>query len=326
MNINTIKNRFLDVRNLTHLSLFLIIGLSSYSCASSTNGNFSSDSLHKENEKYLSFYEKENGKNIHWEVNFEKDEIASVYRNGEKIPPEYVDEYRAMIDEKLDEIRFGLKKQSFKMDHFTFDMDEFNSDMEKFSEQMRNRFECLDDFKFDDEEFNKNMEELQERLGKLKDRKFDLKFDSEKFKEQMEKLNEQFKNHQFNFEFDFDTDELEEIIEAHQFNLDDIDINLEDFDIQMEKLNRELEDLDLNLEDLDEELEKLDAFIIELKGELVADGYLDSENEDVEIKISANEMFVDGDKVPADLIDKYKDIYKKRMGKDISETSNIHIH
>jgi len=326
MNINTIKNLFLDVRNLTHLALIITIGLSSLSCATSTSGNFSSDSLHKENDKYLSFYEKEDGRNIHWEVNFENEEIASVYRNGEKIPTEDVDDYRAMINEKLDEIRFGLKKQSFKMDHFAFDMDEFHSDMEKFGEQMHNRFECLDDFKFDDEEFNKNMKELQERLGKLKDRKFDLKFDSEKFKEQMEKLNEQFKDHQFNFEFDFDTDELEEIIESHQFNLDDIDINLEDFDIQMEKLNRELEELDLNLEDLDENLGKLDAFIDELKRELVVDGYLDSDNEDVEIKISANEMFVDGDKVLAELLDKYKDIYKKHMGKDMSETSNIYIH
>ena len=326
MNFSTIKKVYLAAKNLPSLVLIILIGLSSLSCASSTNGNFSSDSLHKENDKYLSFYEKENDKNVHWEVNFENEEIASVYRDGEKIPSEDVDEYRAMINEKLDEIRFGLRKHSFKMDHFTFDMDEFHADMEKFNEQMRNRFECLEDFKFDDEEFNENMEELQERLEKLKDQKFELKFDSKKFEEQMEDLHEQFKDHQFNFEFDFDMDELEEIIESHQFNLDDIDINLEDLDIQMEKLNRELEELDINMEDLDEEMEKLDAFIDELKKELVVDGYIDNENEDVEIKISAKEILVDGEKLPGELLDKYKNIYKKYMGKDLSETSNIHIH
>ncbi len=323
MNINTIKKVFLAVKDLPCLFLIIIVGLSSFSCASSTNGNINSDSLHKENDKYLSFYEKKDGQKAHWEVNFENEEIVSVYRDGEKIPSEDVDEYRAMINEKLDEIRFGLRKHSFKMDHFTFDMDEFHADMEKFGEKMRNRFECLDDFKFDGNEFNKNMEKLHGRLEKLKDRKFYLKFDSEKFKEQMEKLNEQFKDHQFNFEFDFDMDELEESIKAHHFNMDDIDIDLEDLDIQIEKLNRELE---INMEDLDKELEKLDAFMDELKKELVIDGYIENENEEVEIKLFAKEMFVNGKKLSAELLDKYKDIYKKHMGKDISETSNLHIY
>ena len=94
----------------------------------------------------------------------------------------------------------------------------------------------------------------------------------------------------------------------------------------MEKLNRELEGLDINMEDLDEELEKLDGFIDELKKELVEDGYINSENEDIEIKLSAKEMFVDGKKLSHELLNKYKNIYKKHMGKDLSETSNIHIH
>ena len=59
---------------------------------------------------------------------------------------------------------------------------------------------------------------------------------------------------------------------------------------------------------------------------MVVDGYIDNENEDVEIKISAKEIFVDGGKLPGELLDKYKNIYKKYMGKDLSKTSNIHIH
>jgi len=326
MNINTIKKAFIVCKNLPCLVLIIMVGLSSLSCATSTNGNFSSDSLNKENDKYLSFYEKEDGKNVHWEVNFENEDIASVYRNGEKIHSEDMEEYRAMINKKLDEIRFGLKKQSFNMDHFTFDMDEFHADMEKFNEQMRNHFEGLDDFKFEEGEFNEYLEELQGRLEKLKDRKLDFKFDSKKFKEQMENLNEELKDHQFNFEFDFDLDELEKTIEVNQFNLDDIDIDLGDLDIQMEKLNQELEGLEINMEDLNEELEKLNGFIDELKKELVEDGYIKSENEDVEIKLFAKEMFVNGKKLSHELLEKYKNIYKMHMGKDLSETSIIHIH
>jgi chromosome segregation ATPase len=142
----------------------------------------------------------------------------------------------------------------------------------------------------------------------------------------MENLNEELKDHQFNFEFDFDLDELEKTIEANQFNLDDIDIDLGDLDIQMEKLNQELEGLEINMEDLNEELEKLNDFIDELKKELVEDGYIKSENEDVEIKLSAKEMFVDGKKLSHELLEKYKNIYKMHMGKDLSETSIIHIH
>ena len=82
------------------------------------------------------------------------------------------------------------------------------------------------------------------------------------------------------------------------------------------------------MEDLDEEMEKLDDFIDELRKELVVNGYIDNENEDedVEIKLSAKEMFINGKKLPGELLDKYKNIYKKHMGKDMSETSNIHIH
>ncbi|MBT8387156.1 MAG: hypothetical protein KJO12_07060 [Ignavibacteria bacterium] len=325
MNINTIKKAFIVCKNLPCL-LLIMVGFSSLSCATSTNRNFSSDSLNKENDKYLSFYEMEDGKNVHWEVNFENEDIASVYRDGEKIHSEDVDEHRVMINKKLDEIRFGLKKQSFNMDHFAFDMDEFRSDMEMFNEQMCDRFESPDDFKFEESEFSEYLKTLQGRLEKLKDRKIDFKFDSEKFDEQMKKLNKQLKDHHFNFKLDFDMDELERTIEAHQYNLDDIDIELEDLDIQMEELNRDLEGLEMNMEDLDEELEKLEGFIDELKKELVEDGYIKSENEDVKIKLSAKGMFVDGKKLPNELLDKYKNIYKKHMGKDLRETSNIHIH
>ncbi len=89
MNISTNKNAFSVIKNFPGVVIILFIGLSTLSCASSTNENFSSDSLHKESDNYLSFYEKENGKNTHWEVNFENEEIASVYRDGEKIPSEW---------------------------------------------------------------------------------------------------------------------------------------------------------------------------------------------------------------------------------------------
>ena len=37
-------------------------------------------------------------------------------------------------------------------------------------------------------------------------------------------------------------------------------------------------------------------------------------------------MVVNGKKLPNKLLDKYINIYEKYMGKQLSETSNIHIH
>ncbi len=100
MNFSTIKKVFLAAKNLPGLVLIILFGLSSLSCASSTNGNFSSDSLNKENDKYLSFYEKENDKNVHREVNFENEDVEikistkEILVDGEKLHGELLDKYK----------------------------------------------------------------------------------------------------------------------------------------------------------------------------------------------------------------------------------------
>ena len=170
------------------------------------------DSLNKDSQKYLSFYETIDGERIHWEVNFDGNEIISIYRNGEKIPDDLVADYHGKIYKELDEMRPGGKFYSFRMPDFSekdfnIDMDELHKNLEEFREKFKDHKWNLEEFKFDDEKLKQEMEELKEELEKHKFEKFHWKFDNEEFKERMEKLEEYLKEHLDDFKFEFDFDE-----------------------------------------------------------------------------------------------------------------------
>ena len=266
------------------------------------------DTLNKEATDYLSFYEKEDGKTVHWEVNFDKDKIASVYRDGQKVPEDKIDDYESIIYDKLNDMKHGLTNYRFKVDDFKIDMKKFQKDMEHLGEIMRDKFGTMEDFKieFDDKQFKENMEKLHEELSELKHRKFELDFDSEEFKEQMK--------------------ELKQNLKGHQLYLKDFDFNIEDFQIDMNKLKEELRDINIDLGHLDKDLGKLNLFIERLKSELVKDGYLKNINEDVEINFNHGGLEVNGEKVPGELFEKYKDLYKKYLGKELNDDNGISIH
>jgi chromosome segregation ATPase len=190
--------------NLLIISVFLF---TSISCADTPT-----DSLNKDLQKYLSFYETVDGERIHWEVNFDGNEIKSIYKNGKKIPDDIIDDYKDKVYNQLDEMRFGSKFYSFKMpvplgEDFNFNMDGLHKNMEKLREKFKDHKWNMEEFKFDDEKLKQDMEELRERLKEHKFEEFQLKFDDEEFKERMEKLEEYLKEHLEDFEFKYDFDE-----------------------------------------------------------------------------------------------------------------------
>jgi chromosome segregation ATPase len=170
------------------------------------------DSLNKDSQKYLSFYETIDGELIHWEANFDGNEIISIYRNGEKIPDDLVADYHGKVYRELDEMRPGGKFYSFRMPDlsgkdFNIDMDELHKNLEEFREKFKDHKWKLEEFKFDDEKLKQDMEELKEELKKHKFEKFQWNFDDEEFKERMKKLEEYLKEHLDDFKFEFDFDE-----------------------------------------------------------------------------------------------------------------------
>ena len=192
----------------------LLIAVTSVSCAHTPT-----DSLNKDSQKYLSFYENADGEKIHWEANFFGDEITSIYKNGNRIPDDLVDDYKHKVYEQLDEMRFGGDHFSFQMpeivgDEFNFDMEEFQKEMEEMRINLPKHKDQFKLYQFDNEEFKKQMEELQKELEENKSKIYKFKFDDEEFKEQMKELKKNLKEHRikpedFNFHFEWEDEEGE---------------------------------------------------------------------------------------------------------------------
>lgn len=193
------------------MAIFLFV-ITSVSCA-----HTETDSLNKDSQKYLSFYETVNGERIHWEANFFGDEITSIYKNGNRIPDDLVGDYKFKVYSELDEMRFGNKKFTFQMpvipgSNFKIDMEEFQKELEELNKQMPKLDEKFKFYQFDNEEFEKEMEELNKELEENKLEIYKFKFDDEEFKEQMEELKKNLKEHMikpedFNFFFEAEKDD-----------------------------------------------------------------------------------------------------------------------
>ncbi len=176
----------------------------SISCGSTTT-----DSLKKDEAKYLSFYETVYGETVHWEVNFFGNEITSIYKNGNKIPDDLVADYKDKVYDQLDEMRFGEKHFSFRMPlpqgrEWEFDIEDLEENLDKLKEKLKNHKWDFEEFYFDDEKLKQEMKGLQEKLKKHKFHQFRWKFDDEKFRERMEELEKYLKEYFDDFEFEFD--------------------------------------------------------------------------------------------------------------------------
>jgi hypothetical protein len=117
------------------MPIIIFIGISSL-CAKTP-----ADSLNKNSQKYLSFYENAEGETVHWEANFFGDEITSIYKNGKRIPDDLLDDYKDKVYDELAEMRFGNQNFSFQMPvitghDFKFDMDEFHRDLEELEKEL----------------------------------------------------------------------------------------------------------------------------------------------------------------------------------------------
>lgn len=171
-----------------------------------------------------------------------------------------------------------------------------------------------------DDSFDVTIKKLNKELKKLDGLKIRVKLDNDKLKKELKeirlhsfvdcdeieamvhKIQDEFKDHEFKFNFDFDLDNLNE---------------------SMRKLETELKDMNIDLSNLKEEMKKLKAFLHELKSELIKDGYVKNEDEDFDLEFTKDKIVVNGERLPDNLLDKYKEIYKKHYGKEISDTFRL---
>lgn len=195
------------------LSILLLFAFTSVSCADTPT-----DSLNKDSQKYLSFYETVDGEQIHWEANFFGDEITSIYKNGKRIPDDLVADYKEKVYDQLDKMRFGGNKFTFRVpvitgDDFHIDMENLHKELEEMKKELPKHKEHFKFYQFDSQEFEKEMEELEKELEENKSHIYKFEFDEKEFKEQMEQLQKELKENLpklKNFQFKFEWEEQKE--------------------------------------------------------------------------------------------------------------------
>ena len=154
-------------------------------CSSSNQGTMNGLNKNQRADQSFSFYNSDKGKDSRWDVNFSDGEISSLYKDGERIPDDEIDNYKEMIYDKLDNLKDKSKHITIDMSGFKADMHKFKVDMQKLKEELKDKkFEV----NFDSEAFHNGMKNLSEELSKLKDKKIKIEFDSDKFKDEMENL------------------------------------------------------------------------------------------------------------------------------------------
>lgn len=179
-------------------SIYFLITLLLFISPSVSCAETPTDSLNKDSQKYLSFYETVDGEQIHWEANFFGDEITSIYKNGKRIPDDLVADYKEKVYGQLDEMRFGGNKFTFRMpaivgEDFHIDMEELHKELEEMKKELPKHKEHFKFYQFDSQEFEKEMEELKKELEENKSNIYKFKFDEKEFKEQMEQLEKDLK-------------------------------------------------------------------------------------------------------------------------------------
>ncbi len=280
----------------------------------------------KTGEQTLSFADTESGTTVHYNVNFKDGKILSIYKNNELVPENEIENYKDLVYDKLDSI---TAEDDHPFHHkpfvFHFDSDEFKENMKEWKEKLKaENF----NFKFDHENFKKDMEKLKEELKGMDD--IVIEIDKDKIKNDLDeclKNLDDIKINKFNFDFDEDklNDNLKQITIEIEKNHDEHELNMKELEKEMEKLESKMSKLSGEMENLDKEMKTLNEFLDDAKNEMVKDGLIKNKDEKFELELNANEMKVNGEKVPDSIHLKYKKLYKQRFNKELDSKIKVKI-
>lgn len=249
--------------------------------------------------KTYSFTTRENGEKTYWTAVIRNGKIDLLYKNDEKLSDNEIAKYKDMVLEyakKLDESLASLDEFNFPDSCFYFDSKAFRHQMKELNERMKNfKF----NFHFDNENYQKMMEQLHKNLEKLKEENF---FDDDKWEDLDRKLSDAFRDRNFDFHFNFDFDKL---------------------NMSLDKLDLKMKDLKIDMSHLKEKMKELKGFLKDVRSELVKDGYLNENDDDFDLNFTKDKIEINGKKLPDNLLEKYKRIYKEHFGKEIDDCFRI---
>ena len=238
-----------------------------------------------------------------YKVKFRDGEIYKLYINGERVASNEIDEYADLVYDKREELRESFADLRNEWEDCDFDMDEFRENMAEFKhefgyeirEAMREVKRELRNVDFDRIRADVDLDELHASLAELKNIKVNLNMDD--FHSNMDELADNLNNIRFEFN-DHDWDE---------------------FNNEMRNLKDELKNIDIDMSDLKFEMKKLKRFMKDFRRELVDDGYLEYGNDDFNAEFNNDELIIDGKRLPDNLLQKYKKMYKEHFGKEIED-------
>jgi len=304
-----------------------------YSCTTSAQENLAKKSdvdNQREDEKEFTFHQNKSGKDNLWKAVFKDGELTKLYKNGQKISEENIEDYTDMVTEELEGMQnnhHGFGKNSY---HFNLDI----GDLGNLGDMNFNNCDSL----FDSEQFHKNMDSLRSDMKKFHKMKFNFHFDTTAFNKGMRELKKNMKNlkinpHIYLYKDGFPGCNMEAFKEGMKnfneemkhnriFN-EDLKIDMSEFENHMKDFSKNMKNFDLNMKDLNKNLKKLKGFLKDLRHELVKDNLIKDEDENFNMRFNSKEIIINGNKVSDDLLEKYKGIYKKHYGKDIDNEFNI---
>jgi hypothetical protein len=243
----------------------------------------------------------EDGDKVHWKAVLRNGELKELYKEGDKISEDDFDKYQDMVFDRV-------KRHHFNIDSFDADIPDI-------------------DIHFNRDQFDRQMNQLKKDLKGMKIRKFDFQFDKDKFRKQMEMMKENLK--ELN-DCDFwEDDAMEETMEQVHKSLEELPRNIHvniDADAiakSMENVRIHMKDIKIDMSKLREKMKQLKSFLKDMRSELVRDGYLDDEDEDFEMEFTKDKLEINGKRLPDNLLEKYKEMYKEHFGKEISDKFRI---
>ncbi len=302
----------------------MLISITSAGCGASGSAELGSASVSddsvKKGEKVFIFHEEKDGEDNLWKAVFKDNKLISLYRNDSKIPEDQLEKYNDIVYTNIDVISDDGGEQFLPYGfshgrHKYFDEKKFNHQMKMLGKKLEKLKFDPDSSWFDNEKFEHEMNMLCDKLshmrinvnidsgmfdcnmtGIIKDHDF---FDGEKFKHEMKKLSAELKN--------------------NALAMKDFKLNMPDFEKKMKILDEKMRDFKIDMHGLKSKMKKLKSFVTDLRLQLEKDGYIKNEDEDFDLTLNGHEMILNGKKMPENVFQKYRELYKKNFGKEITD-------
>jgi hypothetical protein len=258
-----------------------------------------------------------------YRVEFNGKQITSLFKNERKIPDDEIDNYKDLIVYELKHLTrdFVAEKEKPTRIKIFIDKDKSENDTTKFDEEDNIDIPMLFKFKMDDKDFEVKLDSL---LKDLDDKHFEIYINPDDIREPMMKFKKHFRDFTPPQTPDIDLEkfykEMQKFREQMKFNSPEYDSLFYKFREKMKEFkkrkNKNIEIIELN--NNDEEIEDSESFINEIKKELVKDGYLDSVESPIHFMMNEDKISVNNKDLSEELLDKYKEIFRKHHGRNLN--------